>query len=124
MGWEDHAGEQYCYLTTTGRTTGQPREIEIWFGIANATLYMLSGSGGDAGHPKAHWVRNLLKNPLVTVRIAEDTFTGRARLTEPGTDEDAVARRLLVEKYQPGYANDLSNWGRTALPVAVELSVP
>lgn len=124
MSWDVHAGEQYCYLTTTGRTTGQPREIEIWFGIANSTLYMLSGSGGDAGQPKAHWVRNLLKNPSVTVRIAGDTFAGRARLVEPGTGEDALARALLVEKYQPGYANDLSEWGRTALPVAVELAVP
>ena len=124
MSWDDHAGEQYCYLTTIGRTTGQPREIEIWFGIANSTLYMLSGSGAEAGRPKAHWVRNLLNNPAVTVRIAGDTFAGGARLVEPGTDEDALARALLVEKYQPGNANDLSNWGRTALPVAVELSVP
>lgn len=124
MSWDSHAGEQYCYLTTTGRTTGQPRQIEIWFGVANSTLYMLSGSGAEAGRPKAHWVRNLVKNPSVTVRIAEGTFAGRARLVEPGSGEDALARRLLVEKYQPGYANDLSSWGRTALPVAVELSLP
>lgn len=124
MSWDDHAAEQYCYLTTTGRTTGQPREIEIWFGIANSTLYMLSGSGVEAGQPKAHWVRNLLSHPSVTVRIAGTTFAGQARVVAPGTPEDALARTLLVEKYQPGYANDLTNWGRTALPVAVELSVP
>jgi deazaflavin-dependent oxidoreductase (nitroreductase family) len=124
MSWDHHAGEPYCYLTTTGRTTGQPREIEIWFGIADSTLYMLSGSGGDAGHPKAHWVRNLIKHPQVTVRIAGHSFAGRARLVGPRTGEDALARALLVEKYQSGYANDLSDWGRTALPVAVDRSVP
>ncbi len=124
MSWDHHAGEQYCYLTTTGRTTGQPREIEIWFGIANSTLYMLSGSGTEAGRPKAHWVRNLLKHPSVTVRIAGETFDGRARLVEPRAQEDALARALLVEKYQPTYANDLSNWGRTGIPVAVDLAVP
>jgi deazaflavin-dependent oxidoreductase (nitroreductase family) len=124
MPWDDYADEQYCYLTTTGRISGEPREIEIWFGVAHANLYMLSGSGADDGRPRAHWVRNLLKAPAVTVRVAGHTFPGRARLVERGTEEDALARRLLVAKYQPGYANDLSGWGRTALPVAVELLTP
>ncbi|MDP1548048.1 MAG: hypothetical protein Q8L87_18715 [Anaerolineales bacterium] len=26
--------EDYCYLTTQERKTGQPHEIEIWFGVA------------------------------------------------------------------------------------------
>ena len=33
--------EDFCYLTTTGRVTGLPREIEIWFALQGATLYML-----------------------------------------------------------------------------------
>jgi len=37
-------------------------------------------------------------------------------------EEDALARRLLLEKYEPTYSGDLSEWGRTALPVAVELA--
>lgn len=37
-------GEQsFCYLTTIGRVSGEPREIEIWFGLDGDTLYMLSG---------------------------------------------------------------------------------
>ena len=28
-----------CYLTTTGRITGRPHEIEIWFAVREATLY-------------------------------------------------------------------------------------
>ncbi len=35
--------EQFCYLTTTGRKTGRPHTIEIWFGFANDTFYLLSG---------------------------------------------------------------------------------
>ena len=27
----------------------------------------------------------------------------------------------LMDKYAPGYSGDLSNWGRTALPVAIDL---
>ena len=33
----------------------------------------------------------------------------------------ARARRLLLEKYSAGYGGDLSEWGETALPVAVDL---
>lgn len=109
------ADEQYCYLTTTGRLSGEPREIEIWFGLAGDTLYMLSG-GGD----RSNWVRNLLREPRVAVRIGEQGFDGRARIVED-PEEKATARRLLLEKYAAGYSGDLGDWGRTALPVAVDL---
>ena len=29
-----------------------------------------------------------------------------------------------MEKYQPRYADDLSEWGRTALPIVIELPEP
>jgi nitroimidazol reductase NimA-like FMN-containing flavoprotein (pyridoxamine 5'-phosphate oxidase superfamily) len=76
---------------------------------------MLSG-GRDA----SDWVKNLKRNPQVKVRIRESVSAGRARLVEDG-DEDALARRLLLEKYQTGYRGDLGEWGETALPVAVDL---
>ncbi len=109
------ANEDYCYLTTTGRVSGEPREIEIWFGLEGNTLYMLSG-----GRDRSDWVKNLIREPQVTVRIADRTFAGRARIVTDA-DEDARARRLLLEKYRPGYSGDLSSWGETALPVAVDL---
>ena len=108
--------EEYCYLTTTGRISGRPHEIEIWFGISNGTLYLLSGS------QKSDWVKNLLKNPTVMVRIAERTFAGNARpVTE--LEEDTTARSLIAEKYQEWKeGKTLSDWARTALPVAIELN--
>jgi deazaflavin-dependent oxidoreductase (nitroreductase family) len=110
------AGEEYCYLTTTGRVSGQPREIEIWFAIHGRTLYMLSGGRG-----RSDWVRNLRKTPDVTVRIGETTLAGRARVVQDA-DEDALARRLLVEKYTPRYSGSIKDWGRNALPVVIDLS--
>lgn len=110
------AREAFCYLTTTGRSTGKPREVEIWFGLDGTTLYMLSG-GGD----RSDWVKNLRHTLSVSVRIGNTTFSGQARGVE-AADEDALARKLLVEKYRPGYSGDLTNWGRTALPVAVDLA--
>jgi deazaflavin-dependent oxidoreductase (nitroreductase family) len=110
------AAADYCYVTTTGRVTGNPHIIEIWFALEGETLYILAG-----GRERSDWVRNARKTPDVSVRIGETTFAARARTVEPDTDEDALARRLLVEKYGPRYSGDLSNWGRTALPVAIDL---
>jgi deazaflavin-dependent oxidoreductase (nitroreductase family) len=109
------ADEDFCYLTTIGRVTGQPQTIEIWFAIHVRTLYMLAGSGRNAG-----WVKNLLRTSEVTVRIGKHHFTGRARLVEDSA-EDALARQLIVGKYQPRDSDDLSTWGKTALSVAIDL---
>ncbi len=109
------AAEAFCYLTTTGRVSGRPHTIEIWFALDGRTLYMLSGGGAGAD-----WVKNLLRQPEVTVRIRDTTYAGRARVVEPG-EADALARRIVVDKYQPGYGEDLSGWGRESLVVAVDL---
>jgi deazaflavin-dependent oxidoreductase (nitroreductase family) len=109
--------EEYCYLTTTGRLTGKPHEIEIWFGLQNNTLYLLSG-----GREKSDWVRNLLKNPSVIVRIARHKFIGTARIVE-NEEEDTIARYMLAEKYQEWEEDrTLSHWAMTALPVAIDIS--
>jgi deazaflavin-dependent oxidoreductase (nitroreductase family) len=108
--------EEYCYLTTIGRVSGRPHEIEIWFGVHNSTLYLLSGSG------TSDWVKNLRKNPDVTVRIANHTFAGTARLVKDA-GEDRTARYLVAEKYQEwGEGKTLSEWARTALPVAIDVT--
>ena len=109
------ASESYCYLTTTGRVSGEPREIEIWFGLDGDTLYMLSGGG-----ERSNWVKNLMREPAVTVCLGDRSFRGRARIVADG-EEDARVRNLLLEKYSAGYSGDLSDWGKTALPVAVDL---
>jgi deazaflavin-dependent oxidoreductase (nitroreductase family) len=112
---QQFAADDFCYLTTTGRVTRRPHTIEIWFAIDGHALYMLSGGGAGAD-----WVKNLLRQPEVTVRIRDVAHPGRARVVEDG-DEDALARRIVVAKYQPGYGEDLSGWGRESLVVAVDL---
>jgi deazaflavin-dependent oxidoreductase (nitroreductase family) len=111
------AAQAFCYLTTTGRVTGKPHTIEIWFGLQRDTLYLMSG-----GRDKSDWVRNIMRNPEVSMRIGEQTYGARGRAIEPGTEEDALARRLLVEKYSPTHSGDLTNWGRDSLPVALDLA--
>jgi deazaflavin-dependent oxidoreductase (nitroreductase family) len=109
----DPADLDYCYLTTVGRASGRSHEIEIWFGLHDGVIYLLSG-GGLA----SDWVKNLIANPAATVRLGAEirTTTGHV-VSDP--DEDALARRLLLEKYRPRYSGELDGWGRTSLPVAV-----
>lgn len=110
------AREQYCYLTTRGRVTGRPHEIEIWFALNGSTLYFLSGGGETSD-----WVRNLRADPSVTVKLGERIFKGLARFPS-AEEEQQNARQMLTGKYQswrPG--RRMSPWGRTALPVAVDL---
>lgn len=112
------AGEAYCYLTTAGRVTGKPHEIEIWFGLVGNTCYLLSG-----GRDKSDWVKNLTRNPSVTVRIGGQTFRAAARIVTD-EEEEMTARSLLADKYNERNANgSLSKWARTALPVALDISV-
>ncbi len=113
------ASSPFCYLTTTGRSSGNPHRIEIWFALHDGIVYLLSG-----GRERSDWVRNLEANPEVILELGPERRVTRARVLDPRGTEDALARRLLLEKYQPGYGDDLSEWGRTALPVAVDWADP
>ena len=112
----ERADEPYCYLTTRGRVTGDPHEIEIWFAVRGATVYLLSGGGTEAD-----WVRNLRAEPRVRLRLGDETRRGSARFVEDAA-EDHRARELLAAKYQgwePG--EPLSEWAESALLVAIDL---
>ena len=110
------AGEPFLYLTTTGRRTGRPHRIEIWFAAHEGRLYLLSG-----GRERADWVRNLQANPRVTVELGDETRVGGAHALEAGAPDDRLARELLVAKYA-STEEDLDEWGRTSLPVLVEFA--
>lgn len=112
---KDLADEEYCYLTTTGRVTGNLHEIEIWFGLRGNTFYLLSGGG------KSDWVKNLKKNPAVTVKVRNITFHATARVVTD-EEEELAARILLADKYNERESDgSLSEWAQTALPVAIDL---
>lgn len=90
---------QFLYLTTAGRKSGQPRQIEIWFVSVEGRHYILAEHGR-----RAQWVQNILNNPCVRVRIgrrdaAEIGATARV-LDEHGDSRLwALARRMSGEKY-------------------------
>lgn len=103
--------EEYCYLTTKGRKTGNPHEIEIWFVVYENSLYIMSGNMG-----KSDWVKNLLKEPNVTLRIAGQTFPAVASLLEDKTIEQMI-RMAMAIKYNEWEGGNPSQWANTALVV-------
>jgi deazaflavin-dependent oxidoreductase (nitroreductase family) len=108
--------DDYCYLTTTGRRSGQPHRIEIWYAADGHTLYLLAG-----GRMGADWVQNVAAEPSVTVEIDAVVHHGRARILEATGDDESTARSLVFAKYSERYTEDLSSWRDAALPVAIDL---
>ena len=108
----------YCYVTTTGRRSGTAHTIEIWFALEGDVVYLLSGGGEGSD-----WVKNLQAHPTVGVRLGDLDMLCRARVVDE-PEEDALARRIVLDKYVPRDTGDLTEWGRTALPVAIELPAP
>lgn len=101
-----------CRLITTGRTSGRPREIIIWFASVGDRVFVLAG-----GRERAHWVQNLRADPVVRVRIRKRTFEGRGQPVE-GEQDDPVARAAIAAKYGTKW---LTNWLRESLPVRIDL---
>lgn len=114
-----HSSEPYCYLTTTGRHSGEPREIEIWFAAFGDSIVLMNG-GGRRPPGESDWVRNIRADPAVTVRIGGQRYRGRARLVPFDGAEHEAARERLIAKYEtaPG---ELADWRATAVPVFIDL---
>jgi deazaflavin-dependent oxidoreductase (nitroreductase family) len=91
---------QVLYLTTIGRQSGLPREIEIWFVEADGKYYLLA----EKFH-RAHWVQNILQNPRVKVRLDGREMDALARVLDRERDREAwrLAQRLGREKYGWGH---------------------
>ena len=91
----------------------------MWFAgePGSRTIYALAG-----GRERADWVRNVMADSRVTVRVGSREGQAVARVIGAGSDEDALARRLLLAKYQPPGKSDLEGWSRSALTVALDLS--
>jgi deazaflavin-dependent oxidoreductase (nitroreductase family) len=112
---ETLAALDFCYVTTKGRRSGSPHTVEIWFALRGDVVYLLAG-----GTEESDWVKNLRADPTIGLRLGDRDLICRGRLVDD-PDEDALARRLLLEKYGPRHADDLSEWAMAARAVAIDL---
>lgn len=115
---ETEADRRLCYLTTSGRVTGRPHEVEIWFGVEGDTVYILSG-----GRDRSDWVRNIRQSPACSVRVDDAVYQGEGRILADDDPLDERARRVVATKYgEVSASGELSEWGRTSLAVAIALN--
>ncbi len=86
-------------ITTTGRTTGLPRRIEIYLHQLDG-VYYLTGRPGF----KRDWVANIVAHPEFTVHLKRDVVADVAvvgELEPDDTERGRILFRALTE-----------NWGR------------
>ncbi len=85
--------ESLIQLTVRGRKTGKPHTVKIWFAVGNGKVYVTSARGMDAD-----WVKNLRKNPDVSLQIGTTSWRGTAVWREdPGVRTDVLP--LFLRKY-------------------------
>jgi len=91
-----HGQAEFLYLTTTGRRSGLPREIEIWFTERDGRYYVI------AEHlDETRWVQNIRADARVRMRVGTVRLDARARVVEAGAEPDLAQaiQQLSEEKY-------------------------
>ena len=91
-------------ITTTGRSSGLARRIEIWFHNIDGRIF-ITGTPGDRD-----WYANLLADPAFTFHLKESTeadLPATARAIDDAHERRAVFE-VLLERL--GYRNRLDAW--------------
>ncbi|MBN1440933.1 MAG: nitroreductase family deazaflavin-dependent oxidoreductase [Anaerolineales bacterium] len=81
-------GRLVLLLTTTGRKSGKPRVVPLQYEEIDGQFCLGSSRGG-----RADWVRNVLADPHVEVRVKNRRFAGTAEVV---TDAARIADFLEV----------------------------
>jgi len=101
-------------ITTTGRRTGEPRRIEIWFHNVDGDIY-ITGLPGTRD-----WYANLLDDPRFTFHLKESTTVDLPARAVPIRD-DTERRRILAEITQRvNSTRPLESWVERSPLVRVE----
>ena len=85
------------HLTTTGRSTGLPRRVELWFAYQDGCIYLMAGSTADGR--SNNWYRNLLSNPSATVEIGDMNLSVTMEPVEDHVSERAVIVEMFLAKF-------------------------
>lgn len=84
-------------LTTTGRKSGQPRDLPLIYGEHGDAYVVIASKGGWPTHPA--WFLNLEANPECDLMVGPKKLRARARVAE-GDERETLWKRM-VEIYPP-----------------------
>ena len=100
-------------LITTGRSTGQPHSVQVWFAYHGGAIWLRTDRTAD-------WLRNLEREPRCRIRVGGFE---RSATREPVSDESAALRQL-VEVWRAKYGQEwVADWyvERGRVPVRLVL---
>ncbi len=106
-------GATCLILGTTGRKTGQPRDVALICGFDGDNPVVVASYGGSPTHPA--WYLNLVAEPKVTVQVKAEVFDAVARTVE-GDERDRMWE--IVTKNWPNY-NEYVKRTTRRIPVVV-----
>lgn len=86
-------GAPVCLLTTTGRTSGEPRTMPLLYLRDGDDVVVVASKGGFSTHPQ--WYLNLLADPAVTVEIKRERIPMVARVAD-AAEKTALWPRLVA----------------------------
>jgi len=109
--WKE--GSTVLLLTTTGRTSGEPRTTPLIYAEDGDNYVIVASQGGAPTHPG--WYRNLSKDPNVELQVRDEVFPARARTAE-GEERERLWHK--VNEVWPHYAEYQTKTDRV-IPVVV-----
>jgi deazaflavin-dependent oxidoreductase (nitroreductase family) len=107
-----------CDITTIGRSSGQPRRIEIWYCVVDERVY-ITGTPGPRD-----WYANLLAQPRFVFHLKQGVHADLPARAIPITNEDE--RRQIIgavmrsNSWFRSQNYDLGAWVASSPLVAVE----
>ena len=107
-------------ITTTGRKTGKPRRIEIWFHRLEGRYYITGVPG------RRDWYANLVSNPRFTFHLKESVTTDLPATARPITDPRQKRHIVLGAEtiWSRPHEGTVEQWVDRSPLVEVELGGP
>lgn len=110
-----YANNSTVKLTTTGRASGKPRTVTIWFVVADANHVHVQHSS----RAPAQWYKNLVKNPEVRLDFGDGPMTGRAVAVSDPSDATRI-QKLFRSKYWTFWIFQLLGRGRVPMVATIQ----
>ena len=113
------ANDRTIDITTTGRQSGEPRRIEIWFRQVDGHIYITGLPG------KRSWYANLLARPAFVFHLkgsVQADLPARARAVTDAAERRRVLPGLLAGVPASAGGQDLEDWFARSPIVEVEFT--
>jgi deazaflavin-dependent oxidoreductase (nitroreductase family) len=102
-----------CLVTTTGRTSGQPRTVPLCYLKDGAAIVLVASQGGLPTNPQ--WYYNIKANPDVQIEIGKHAADYTARIA--AADERAQLWPKLTDLYAD--YDSYQSWTDREIPVVI-----